>query len=213
MKSDVVKLTNAGAGIDAALQAASASALYRGLNRKDAIRVRLLAEEMLGMFRQITGETEADFWVESEENRFELHLTAHPLVTGKMRKELLKAATSGKNEASRGFMGKLRDLIDRALAAEEIGDTSDLFLQGLLMPVSAEMELMEPAVYSAAIGVMSWSMQCYKNAVAEESAHSARAKTEWDELEKSIVANIADEVKVAVSGNEVEMTVYKSFEH
>ena len=45
------------------------------------------------------------------------------------------------------------------------------------------------------------------NAVEEKNPNSA----EWDELEKSIVANIADDIKIAIAGNKVEMTAYKKF--
>jgi len=211
MKSDVVKVTNAGEGIDAALHAASASADYRGLAKKDAIRLRLLAEETLGMVRQITGEAAADFWIESEGERFELHLMAHPVVSGKMRRELLSASTSGKNEAAKGFMGKIRDIIDRALAAEDTGDPSKFYLQGMLLPSDPEMAT--PMMYSVSASMASWSMRKYLSALEEEKTGSAEAQDAWDELEKSIVVNLADEVRIAINGNEVEMTVYKNFVH
>ncbi len=51
MKSDVIKLTMAGDGIEDALHAASDSAAYRGLGKKEALHLRLLTEEMLGMLR------------------------------------------------------------------------------------------------------------------------------------------------------------------
>ena len=53
-----------------------------------------------------------------------------------------------------------------------------------------------------------WSMSLYK---AEIAKRSGEASEEWDELEKSIVANIADDVKVGVRGNRVELTVVKAF--
>jgi len=59
--------------------------------------------------------------------------------------------------------------------------------------------------------MVNWSMQSYRSAI-EGSSRGAGAKDEWDELEKSIVANIADDVRIAISGDEVGMTVYKNFE-
>ena len=35
------------------------------------------------------------------------------------------------------------------------------------------------------------------------------AKDAWDELEKSVVGHIADDVKVFISGRTVEMTIIK----
>ena len=208
MKSDTVKITNAGAGMDEALKAASAAAVYRGLEKKNAIRLRLLAEETMGMVREITGETEGDFWVESEGEQFELHLIVHPLVTGKMRKELLDASSSGKNESAKGFMGKIRDIIDRALSAEDVGYQADYYTMGIS---SNDLEMTDPMMYAATASMVSWSMRNYRNAI-EESPADDENREKWDELEKSIVANIADEVKIAIRGNEVEMIVYKNFE-
>ena len=90
MKSDVITVNNRGDGIEEALAASSSSALYRGLGHKEALHLRLLAEETLGMMRQITKEETAQFWVDSDGKSFELHLVAHPSVTGAMRAELLK---------------------------------------------------------------------------------------------------------------------------
>ena len=209
MKSDIVRISSAGEGMQEALLAATASADYRGLGKKDAIHLRLLAEEMLGMMRQVTHEAQADFWVQSEGGEFELHLVAHPTITGKVRKELLKISTSGKNEAAKGFMGKIRDLFDRALTAAVPEEGAGSIAQGFIMP--AGMFVGDPMTYDAAAGMITWSMNHYISAIKDESEHDSEVKEEWDELEKSIVANIADEVKIAIAGDTVEMTVYKSF--
>jgi hypothetical protein len=55
-----------------------------------------------------------------------------------------------------------------------------------------------------------WSLSDYKNNVGKEGA-SEEHKERWDELEKSIVNNIADDVQVGVKGNHVVMTIsYKT---
>ena len=35
------------------------------------------------------------------------------------------------------------------------------------------------------------------------------AEEKWDELEKSVIANIADEIEIGIAGKTVEMIVYK----
>ena len=35
------------------------------------------------------------------------------------------------------------------------------------------------------------------------------AEEAWDELEKSVIAHVADEVKISIRGYDVEMIVYK----
>ena len=54
-------------------------------------------------------------------------------------------------------------------------------------------------------------MEAYKEALEKRKETEEEAKEAWDELEKSIVANLADEVKVAVRGDNVELVIDKSF--
>ena len=52
-----------------------------------------------------------------------------------------------------------------------------------------------------------WSMNRYKAAVKDGRA----PEEDWDELEKSIVANIADDVQIGIAGQDVEMVIIKKF--
>lgn len=205
MKSDVINVTNTGSGISAAMEQAAAAASYRGLSEKETLRLRLLAEEMLGMLREITGETEGQFWVESEGERFMLHLAAHPIITAPMRQELMSVSSTGKNAAAVGVMGKLRDIFERAFDSSGI-DSTDYYLQGMLL--SSTVDSLDAA---ADTGALSWSLNKLKDQADKDKASSEEAMEVWDELEKSIVANLADEVSISIRGRQVEMTVYKSF--
>lgn len=204
MKSDVIKVKNTGEGMTDALHAALDSAAYRRLEKKDALHLRLLAEETLGMMSQITSATDADFWVQSEGKQFEIHLVAFANVTVEMRKELLKSSTSGKNEAARGFMGMIRDIFDRALASQNMSETFEVG-----MALAPDIYSGDPMSYATNAGIATWTMSRYRTTLECDSTENA--KEEWDELERSIVANIADEVKIAIEGDKVEMTVYKNF--
>ena len=53
-----------------------------------------------------------------------------------------------------------------------------------------------------------WSMKEYKSAVQE---HKEEEPDKWDELEKSITARLADEVRVFIRGNTVEMVITIGF--
>ena len=204
MISDVVKVTNTGEGTEEALTAAQRSAAYGGLDLKKSLHLRLLAEETLGMLRQITGKREAEFWISSDGMKYVLHLVAVRIVTQKMRDELLKVSSSGKNEAAKGFMGKIRDVFDRAFASEGAGAMSDYYAMGMVDSFSVDH-------VSASASAAVWSMQKYKEAVKEQAAREKNADEKWDELERSIVANVADEVRIAIKGDKVEMTVEKDF--
>ena len=213
MKSETITVLSTGEGRAAAIDQAASFATGRSLPRKGVLHIRLLTEEMLGMIQQLTGNVSANFWLESGEKGIELHLAAHRTVSDEMRKNLLSVSTSGKNAAAVGIMGKLRDIFDRAFGpcdSDTPTNSVTYYMQGM---ITQEGEAATDPM-TAALNMVgtSWSMQKYKTTVAQEKPHDPGAQEEWDELEKSIIANIADEVTVAIRGSEVEMVVYKSID-
>lgn len=118
MKSDVILIDNQGNGFDKALEEACKTAAYQELSHKESLQLQLCAEEMLSMARSITGELQASFWIEADGRAFELHLTTKTVMDREKRAFLLGAATSGKNEAAKSFLGSLRDAFEQAMAAD-----------------------------------------------------------------------------------------------
>ena len=201
MKSDVIHVTNEGAGFDEALAQAEAVARFRNIDRKSALHLRLLTEEMMGMMRALTGEREADFWIDDEAGSLGLHLQVKTPMNADMRKKLLAASTSGENAAAKGVTGKLRDLFERFLEPENGSIPEDL-ITGMDYAYSGG-DFGTLSVASAGL----WSMKQYKAAAKE----GRTPKEDWDELEKSIVANIADDVQIGIAGQNVEMVILKKF--
>ena len=196
MRSDIIHVTNSGDGMPEALDQAEAVAGYRTLSSKKAIRLRLLAEEMLGMFRALSGDAEADFWIESEGEQYLLHLASETKMTAKKREMLLSASSDGKNTAAKGFMGKIRDMFSRVL--EPIDDaTPNLFAMGLASANASGAALSNEGMLHAEM----WSLSQYKSTLGAGDAEK------WDELEKSVVSRLADEVKVSIVGDTVELTI------
>ena len=183
-----------------ALQQAEAVAAYKSLPQKDGLHLRLLAEEMMGMLRALAGEQEADFWIEDEAEAFRLHLKAEMQMNAELREKLLSASTSGKNAAAKGISGKIRDVFSRLL--EGSGDVG-VYAAGFSAPHMEAMPV-SSAAFVAKNAPVTWSFNKYKaSAAAEEEA--------WDELEKSVLARVADEIEIAIAGGFVEMIVYKKF--
>ena len=198
MKSDIISVTGAASQMEAALHEAEKVTAYKALSGKNALHLRLLTEEMMGLMRSITGEKEGRFWIEDQDGMYELHLVTETRLTSGKREKLLSAATSGKNESARGLMGRLRDFIERGADADLAGMTSPLFLEGMYEHSSTPVLDME------------WSMSRYQNALAPSvSLREQKALDAWDELEKSVVARVADDVKVSIRGSEVSLTIYK----
>ena len=208
MKSDVVIVNNTGAGIKAAMEETSVSAQYRGLTKKESLRLRLLAEEMLGMLMEITGETEGKFWVECEGKKFMLHLAVHPTVTQPMRRELMSVSSDGRNAAAVGVMGKLRDMFERAFESSGV-ESSSYYLHGMML--TSSLDSIDPAAAAADLSMLTWSLSKLRYEANADKDTDADAMEVWDELEKSIIANLADEVSVSIRGREVEMIVYKDY--
>ena len=58
MKSDVIEVSSREDRTGLVLELAERTAVYQKLSHKSALHLRLLTEEMMGMMRSITGETE-----------------------------------------------------------------------------------------------------------------------------------------------------------
>ena len=120
------------------------------------------------------------------------------------KRELIAASTKGTNIARRGIMERIRDIIQAGLYAfEESAEIQSEYGIGIFnygaMGIMTDDSGMSEAIYS-------WSMQKYKNDVQKENDGDS-----WDELEKSIIANIADEVQVGISRDRITLTIYKTF--
>ena len=204
MKTDVIAISPLGEGMAEALKEIERAAAYRGLTPKESLRLQLLGEELMGMLRTIVGEGKSSFWVEAEEKAFSLHLMAGVRMNADLRDDLLKTATSGKNAAVKGFMGRIRDIFTQL--SEPDGATMD--------PKEYGFSYVDVSSFDASMGVTThgmlygWSMREYKSAIGE---HREEEADKWDELEKSITARLADEIKIFIRGNTVEMVIEKTF--
>ena len=198
MKSLFVSVNSEGDGTAEALALAEALGRESGLEGKNLIRLRLLTEELLGMLRGIAGRVEANFWLEAEGRNFEIHMKSEVGITPEMREQFLSASSSGKNDAARGLMGKIRVMIASALLSMKETMPYAMMNYAASYPTGGE--------YSAV-----WSMSSYRDEVSHGLDHTEEATAAWDELEKSIVANIADDVRVRIVGKTVEIIVLKAF--
>ncbi len=197
MKTDVIEISNRGNGMEQALRQAEKVAAYKGLEDRSARQLRLLTEEMMGLMRAVTGEKTGRFWIEDEDGIYRLHLKVETRMTSTKREQLLSASTSGKNESATGLMGRLRDFFEQG-SDEDIAAVSS----PMLLP---EME----GVFGASPLDWEWSMTEYQRQLQTLVASSTRAQALWDELEKSVVTHVADDVRVSIRGRQVEMTIDK----
>ena len=197
MKTDVIAVSSRGNRMESALLQADKVAAYKGLSPRDSLHLRLLTEEAMGLMRSITGETDGLFWIEDRDGEYELHLQVQTALSEEERASLLSVSTSGKNESAKGLMGRLRDFFDWSCDGDDAA-----FASPLLLPDAFE-HTSSPALD------WEWSMRRYESVLTTQMDRDSSAREAWDELEKSVVKNIADDVRVAIRGGFVEMTILK----
>lgn len=203
MKTDHIVIRSDGSGFEEALQQTDKVAEYAGLSHKQALRLRLLSEEMTGMLRTIVGDCASKFWIETKGDLYSLHLATKARMNEDLREELLKTSTSGENEAAKGFMGMLRDIYFRMTEPVD-NDLPPMYEYGTMHSDISSFEA--PVGVSMHMAMATWSLQTYRDSVERENAKEA-----WDELEKSITAKLADEIRIFINGDSVEMVIDKRF--
>ena len=198
MRTDVIVVSSRGRQMEKALDQVEKVAAYKELSAKGALQLRLLTEEMMSMMRAITGETEGEFWIEDEDGLFQLHLRVKTRMNSEKRDQLLSASSTGKNESAKGLMGRLKDFFDREMDEDVASMGSPLVLQYILE--------------GSTMGTLNWelSMSAYQNQLSTlVKQHNASAAEMWDELEKSVVTHVADDIRVSIRGQQAEMTILK----
>ena len=207
MKSNICKLNKDLTCLEAVLAEVEKVTTYNALEDKKALRLRLLAEELCGMLPGLVENFSGEFWAENEGDNYELHveLKADDMSID-LRDELISVSKSGKNAAAKGIMGKIRAVAETMLLA-----ASDPTLQTI--PVGEFYDYhgynmgfgyIDPTITIETGYIYSWSLSNYKTAVEEK-------EDEYAELERSIVAKLADDIIVGVRGKNVEIVVKKSF--
>jgi hypothetical protein len=113
------------------------------------------------------------------------------------KEQLISVSASKKNAAASGFMGKIRDIAENMLLFSDEPSRNRLFENEYLYGYDAA-----DIHYNYA-----WSLDNY----VEQQRREKNPENEWDQLEKSIVAKLADDVIVGVRGKKVEIIIKKQF--
>ena len=198
MKSNICVIKRGGLGLENILTEVDKVTKYNSLDKKEALRLRLLAEELVGMLPGLVKNFDGCFWLQNDERKYELHVELSVEGLSKEKKEqLISVSASNKNAAASGFMGKIRDIAENMLLFSDDPSRTHFLEADFLYGCDAA-----DFHYSYA-----WSLDYYmeKQRVKKDSGN------EWDELEKSIVAKLADDVIVGVRGKNVEIIIKKEF--
>ena len=196
MRSNVCKIENGTRDLSAILKESERVAEYNGLTVKQALQLRLLCEEVDGMLPNIIDEFSGSLWIDYDNGVCKVNVSIRvPELNAGRKKSLIEISSDKKNAAAAGIVGKIRCALEDFLLNEDeyVRSTS----AGLLHPSTGFSEEVE---YSYI-----WSLEQYRNTVNETET------AVWDELEKSVIASVADNVIVGVKGNEANIIIVKKF--
>lgn len=196
MRSNICKIEKGTRDLAAILAESERVAEYNGLSHKQALQLRLICEEIDGMLPNIIDEFDGELWIEFEDGVCKVNVSIHiPELNTDKKKELIDIAKNRKNSAAVGIVGKIRDSIENLLLEE---------------PIIAPLQLGSLGFGAGYIeGVdyaYCWRLDDYRVTVVQEE------KDAWDELEKSVIASVADDVIVGVKGKKANIIIVKKFD-
>ena len=206
MVSDKFTVNNDAQRMAAARYVTESFAEQAGLDGRNALRLELLVEETLGMVKTMLDSFYGQIWFTADGRDVEIHFEATADMNADKKEELLSVSSTGKNVAAKGFMAKLGEMISGAL--HSAGRSIDAYGQETMKyGVVHTPELM--AAYPDMMTI--WTLQTYRVDLDQARTDGELAEEAWDELEKSIVAKLADDIAVGVRGDRIDLVIRKKF--
>lgn len=197
MKSNVCTIEKGTRDLNAILAECERVAEYNGLTDKQSLHLRLLCEEVDGMLPNIIDDFTGSLWIEYDAGICQVKVSIKiPELNAGRKRELIEISSNKKNASAVGIAGKIRCAIEDFLLNEE--EYATYTSAGLFHPSAS---FSEGVNYSYV-----WSLEQYKDVINREEQGEA-----WDELEKSIIASVANDVIVGVKGNQADITIVKKF--
>ena len=199
-------MVNTDAGWMEAAHAAETFAIQASLGRRETLRLRLLMEETLGMVKTTLGDFYGQLWFTEDNGVCAIHFEATADMDADKKIELLSVSSSGRNASARGFMSRLGEFISGVIHG--FGTTLDVYGQETIRyGIVHTPNSMAPNADMMPI----WTLQTYKTDLEQASAKDRAAEHALEDLERSIVASLADDIVVGVRGDRVSMTITKDF--
>ena len=176
------------------------------LDKRNTLRLNLLVEETLGMVKNMLDDFYGQLWFVLDGKTCEIHFEATADMNADKKEELLSMSSTGKNASARGFMAKLGEVISGALHG--FGQTLDAYGQQTMRYGVVHAPTMMPTMDMTPI----WTLSVYRNDLMQARGADEVADEALDDLEKSIVAQLADDVIVGVKGDRINLVITKTFE-
>ena len=198
MKSNVCKIEKGTKDLELILNESERVAEYNGLTHKQTLQLRLICEEIDGMLPNIIDDFDGNIWIEFEDGVCKVQVSIEiPDLDIDKKDDLIAIAKNKKNAAAVGIVGKIRNAIENMLLNESSVGAFTPNYRSICMGTG----YCEGVDYSYL-----WSLQEYRSVVKKEEKPE-----DWDELEKSVIASVADDVIVGVKGKQANITIVKKF--
>ena len=198
MRSNVCKIEKGTKDLAAILGESERVAKYNGLSDKQTLQLRLLCEELDGMLPNIIDDFDGNLWIDFEDGVCKVNVSIKiPEFNSGKKEELISIAKNKKNAAAVGMVGRIRDAIENFFLND---DNSDAFESSSGM-FNAATGYSEGVNYSYL-----WTLEQYRSTVKNDEDTA-----EWDELEKSVIASVADDVIVGIQGKRADIIIVKKF--
>jgi len=166
-----------------------------GITGRDSQYLRLLTEETLGMANQLLKDFDGEIWLETIPSGYEINLEADVRESG--------AEKASPAVPPAGFMARIAELMNCSYVFEHVAEMPE-DLAGMLpdyMSYGIRQEDESPAWAGR------WSLSAWRFSLQERQKADPGAALVLAELEKSIVARLADEVTVGIRGHRVRLVI------
>ena len=198
MKSNVCRIENGTNDLAAILKESEKVAAYNELSHKQSLELRLLCEEIDGMLPNIVGEFSGKIWIEFENGVCEVKASIElESFSPDKKAELIKTSTDKKNAAATGIVGKIRSVLE------------DIFLDANALkaysPLAEGLQIVTGCGENVSYSYF-WTLDQFKN-----DAKKNVEREDYDELERSIISSVADNVTVGVKGKIADIVIIKDF--
>ena len=197
MKSNVCKINKGTKDLEAILRESEKVAVYNELSHKQTLQLRLICEEIDGMLPKIIDDFDGDFWIEFEKGVCKVIASIKfAEFSIEKKEELIKIAKNSKNAAAVGITGKIRSFVEDMLLDDVNIPSYSIYSESMCIATSFGEDMNYPYM---------WTLENYKNNTKKEKEEA------WDELEKSVIASVADDIVVGVKGKRADIIITKKF--
>lgn len=198
MRSNIYKIDRGGFGLSTIVREAGKWAELARLDTRQSLELRLLTEEVFEMLTKLICAYQGCLWFESDDNSYQLRATVASDIGIDPSGKAITPPDPQKSTV-KGMMGKIKSVADGML------------LQMATPGASAAMPDCSSSFYMAmACRNNVWTLSGYINEI-KAALKRNQGKEEWDELEKSLIVKLADDVTVEKKNHYVEITVKKIF--